>query len=212
MKDKILKTIIKFVPIIIVGIILVISSYMFDLNKKQTCERVRNLKESQIKVLANQVDLGTSMDPDYLQHEDNIKLLKKSIESINEQAGVYCYLFDKDCNLVSNFSKTQKHITGEAIMDSLMNNNIDILITEEYQGYISTTASNNEKFLIYWHGLPSGNRDACDYFIILTVSENEIQENEAISSCKVMISILTISLCISLYANLYMKPYYNKDN
>lgn len=208
---KFLKVFLKFFPILLVGIVLLVSSYIFSLNKKQTYERVRSIKESQIQIIANQVDLGTKLDPNYTHEEDNVKLIKKSVESINEQAGVYCYLFDKDCNLISGFSKTQKHITGESIIKSLKENNIEILLTEEYHGYITADTDIGEKFTIYWQGLPSGNRDSCDFFIILAVSENEVQENEAINSCKTMIGILAIVLGISLYANLFMKPYYD-DN
>lgn len=208
---KFLKVFLKFFPILLVGIILLISSYIFSLNRHQTYERVRDIKESQVQIIANQVDLGTKLDPNYTHEEDNVKLIKKSVESINEQAGVYCYLFDKDCNLISGFSKTQKHITGESIIKSLKENNIEILLTEEYHGYITADTDIGEKFTIYWQGLPSGNREACDFFIILAVSENEVQENEAINSCKTMIGILTIVLGISLYANLFMKPYYD-DN
>lgn len=209
---KFLKVFLKFFPILLVGIILLVSSYIFSLNRKQTYERVRSIKESQVQIIANQVDLGTKLDPNYTHEEDNVKLIKKSVESINEQAGVYCYLFDKDCNLISGFSKTQKHITGESIIKSLKENDIEILLTEEYHGYITANTDIGEKFTIYWQGLPSGNRDACDFFIILAVSENEVQENEAINSCKTMIGILAIVLGVSLYANLYMKPYYNDDN
>lgn len=209
---KFLKVFLKFFPILLVGIILLVSSYIFSLNRKQTYERVRSIKESQVQIIANQVDLGTKLDPNYTHEEDNVKLIKKSVESINEQAGVYCYLFDKDCNLISGFSKTQKHVTGESIIKSLKENDIEILLTEEYHGYITANTDIGEKFTIYWQGLPSGNRDACDFFIILAVSENEVQENEAINSCKIMIGILAIVLGISLYANLFMKPYYNDDN
>lgn len=209
---KFLKIFLKFFPILLVGIILLVSSYIFSLNRKQTYERVRSIKESQVQIIANQVDLGTKLDPNYTHEEDNVKLIKKSVESINEQAGVYCYLFDKDCNLISGFSKTQKHITGESIIKSLKENDIEILLTEEYHGYITANTDIGEKFTIYWQGLPSGNKDACDFFIILAVSENEVQENEAINSCKIMIGILAIVLGISLYANLFMKPYYNDDN
>lgn len=209
---KFLNIFLKFFPILLMGVILLISSYVFSMNRQQTYERVRSIKESQVQIIANQVDLGTKLDPNYTHDEDNIKLLKKSVESINEQAGVYCYLFDKDCNLMSGFSKTQKHITGESIIKSLKANNIEILLTEEYHGYITADTDIGEKFTIYWQGLPSGNREACDFFIILAVSESEIQENEAIDSCKVMIGILTIGLGISIYANLFMKPYYNEDD
>lgn len=208
---KFLKVFLKFFPILLVGIILLVSSYIFSLNRKQTYERVRSIKESQVQIIANQVDLGTKLDPNYTHEEDNVKLIKKSVESINEQAGVYCYLFDKDCNLISGFSKTQKHITGESIIKSLKENDIEILLTEEYHGYITADTDIGEKFTIYWQGLPSGNREACDFFIILAVSGNEVQENEAINSCKTMIGILAIVLGISLYANLFMKPYYD-DN
>lgn len=209
---KLFNIFLKFFPILIMGSILFISAFMFNANRIQTYERIRNLKESQVQIIANQVDLGTSLDPQFTSDPDNVKIVQKAVESINEQAGVYCYLFDRDCNLISNFSKTQKHTTGEAIMKELKGDNLKILSSHEYHGYISVKTEKGEEFLIYWQGVPSGDRNNCDFFIILTVAENEIQENEAINSCKAMIGILTILLGISLYANLYVKPCFTDEN
>ena len=52
---------------------------------------------------------------------------------------------------------------------------------------------------LYWQEIPTGDSE---YYIILSVNLEEIQVNEAIDSCKVMIGLLTIILAISLYANI----------
>lgn len=200
MKRKVLKV----VPILIMGIILVISSWVFANNKKQTYERVRNLKESQVQIIANQFDIRT--EDDHLSKYE-AEVLRKSVENINEQEGVYCYLFDKDCNLLSNFSRQHKHTTGEALIKALKENELSIVFTHEYHGYLDVRTETKEIFRVYWQGVPSGRRDNCEYFIILAVSEKEVQENEAIATCKVMIAVLTIVLGVSLYGNLYVKPF-----
>lgn len=201
------KKILRFVPILIMGAILIISAWLFANNKEQTYERVRNLKESQVQIIANQFDMRTE-DQAITKYETEI--LRKSVENINEQSGVYCYLFDKDCNLISGFSKQQKHTTGEALIKALKENEVNVVFTHEYHGYVDVKTEKGS-FRVYWQGVPSGRRDNCEYFIILAVSKDEVQENEAIVSCKVMIATLTILLGISLYGNLYVKPFFCEE-
>lgn len=198
MKRKIL----NILPIIIMGTILCISVWMFNMNKNQTYERVRKLKEAQVQIVANEFDMRSDMA---IISEKEAEVLRRSVESINEQPGVYCYLFDKDCNLISNFSKSHKHTTGEKLIKALREDKITKVFTHEYHGYIDV-AVDSIKYRVYWQGVPSGTRNGCDYFMILSVAKDEVQENEAIGSCKVMIAILTITLGISLYGNLYAKP------
>lgn len=202
----------KFFPILVMGIILFISAFLFNVNRKQTYERVRQLEENQVQIIANQVDLGTSLDNDFTSKYSNIQLMKRAVESINEQEGVYCYLFDREGNLISDLGKVQKYYTGETLINLFKDNDLKILASHEYHGYATVSPKKGENLLVHWHGVPSGDRSECEFYIILTVSEREIQENEAINSCKAMIGILTILLGISLYANLYVKPCLAKDN
>lgn len=207
MKRK-LEHLVNILPILLIGIILFYSAYLFDKNKEQTYNRVKNLKEAQVQIIAEQIDASRRLTNQPM-NDDTKKILKELVENVNEQKGVYCYLFDKQCNLISSFSKQQKHVTGEALIDSLRSDNITVTFTHEYHGYIEVPV-NGKTFEVYWQGLPSGSREDCEYFIMLTVAKEEIQVNEAINSCKVMIGLLTIALGASLYANLYMEPYYNK--
>ena len=211
--SKIVKNIIIIVPILIMGIILITSLLIFNMNKEQTYERIRNLKEVQVQVVASQVDsiIRTTNTP-FSEDMDNVYGLQKMIENINEQAGVYCYLFDKDCNLMTGYSKQQKHVVGEEIVKELKEGNLSIFSSNEYNGYITTKINTGEKFLIYWQGVPSGSRPNCEYFIILAVSKEEVQENEAINSCKIMIGVLTIFLTLSIYGNLYINPIFNEED
>lgn len=207
MKSK-FKHLVNILPILLIGIILFYSAYLFDRNKEQTYNRVKNLKEAQVQIIAEQIDASRRLT-DQPMDENTKKVLKELVENVNEQTGVYCYLFDKDCNLVSGFSKQQKHVTGEALITSLKSDNIKVTFTHEYHGYIEVPV-NGQTFEVYWQGLPSGSRSDCEYFIILTVAKDEIQVNEAINSCKFMIGLLTMGLGVSLYANLYMEPYYHR--
>ena len=197
------KIILKIVPLLITGIILFSSAYMFNLNKNQTYERVRLLKESQVQVIATQMDTlvaktGEPLDSDPINRE----MIIHSVESINEQAGVYCYLFNRECELLSNFSKQQKHEVGEKIISTLKEQTPNVLVNHGFHGYI-TIELPDQDMLIYWQGIPSGLRSECEYFIILAVNKQEVQTNEAIISCKVMIGILSMMLCISMYYNSY---------
>lgn len=206
------KLFLKTVPILIIGVILLTSAHMFNVNKKQTYERVRLLKESQVQVIATQMDTivsktGGKLDDDPINRE----MMIRSVESINEQSGVYCYLFNKDCELLSNFSKQQKRETGEKIIQTLKEQTPNVLINHGFHGYICIDLEKQKDMTIYWHGIPSGLRSDCEYFIILAVNEQEVQTNEAIVSCKIMIGILTIMLCISFYFNSYYIPVLKKE-
>lgn len=181
---------------------------MFDVNKKETYERIRNLKETQVQVLATQVDaIKRITEKSFSEDADNVYALKQMVENINEQQGVYCYLFDDDCNLLSDFSNQHRYTTGEKLIEALKEDNLKKIVTYEYHGYVEVIPSSGENMLVYWQGVPSGLRNECEYFIILSVSEREIQDNEAINLCKIMIGILTIMLGISLYGNLYVRPF-----
>lgn len=210
--NKILKVVLKIIPILLIGAILITSSFIFETNKHQTYERIRLLKETQVQVIASQVDSVVKTTGQSFSYDmDNVYGLERMVESINEQSGVYCYLFDKDCNQMTGFSKQQKHITGEAIVKSLKKDELTVQFTHEYYGYITIKTESGEEFLVYWQGIPSGSRKDCEYFIILTVSERECQENEAMASCKGMIGVLSIALGISLYGNIYVKPILNEE-
>ncbi len=197
------KIILKIVPLLITGIILFSSAYMFNLNKNQTYERVRLLKESQVQVIATQMDTIAAITKEPLDTDPvNREMMIHSVESINEQSGVYCYLFNKDCELLSNFSKQQKREIGEKIIKALKEQSPNILSSHGFCGYITIKLSEQD-MLIYWQGIPSGLRSECEYFVILAVNKQEVQTNEAIISCKIMIGILTIMLCGSFYLNSY---------
>lgn len=208
---KLLNTFLNMVPIIIIGIILLLSSYLFEVNKEQTYERVKNLKESQVQIIAEQVDTRVQLtNQDFSEGQNNQEVLKRCIEAINEQAGVYCYLFTKDCELISDFSTQQKHEIGEALIASLKEGStIKVVLDHGYHGYI-TTDVNGKEFEVYWQGLPTTNRANCEYFIILSVNKDEVQQNEAISSCKIFIGVLSILLGISMYNNIYVEPLVKK--
>lgn len=197
------KIILKIVPLIITGIILYSSAYLFNINRNQTYERVRLLKESQVQVIATQMDTIVARTKESLDSDPvNEEMMIHSVESINEQSGVYCYLFNKDCELLSNFSKQQKREIGEQIINALREQTPNVLSNYGFHGYI-TIDLQNQDMLIYWQGIPSGLRSECEYFVILAVNKQEVQTNEAIISCKIMIGILTIMLCGSLYLNSY---------
>ena len=77
------KIILKIVPLLITGIILFSSAYMFNLNKNQTYERVRLLKESQVQVIATQMDTlvaktGEPLDSDPINREMIIQIGRAS--------------------------------------------------------------------------------------------------------------------------------------
>ena len=197
------KIILKIIPLLITGIILFSSASLFNMNRDQTYERVRLLKESQVQVIATQMDTIVARTKEPLDSDPvNEEMMIHSVESINEQSGVYCYLFNKDCELLSNFSKQQKRETGEQIINALREQTPNVLSNYGFHGYITINLQNQD-MLVYWQGIPSGLRSECEYFVILAVNKQEVQTNEAIISCKIMIGILTIMLCGSFYLNSY---------
>lgn len=205
------KIILKIIPLLITGVILFSSAYLFNINRDQTYERVRLLKESQVQVIATQMDTIVARTKEPLDSDPvNEEMMIHSVESINEQSGVYCYLFNKDCELLSNFSKQQKRETGEQIINALREQTPNVLSNYGFHGYITINLQNQD-MLVYWQGIPSGLRSECEYFVILAVNKQEVQTNEAIISCKIMIGILTIMLCGSFYLNSYYISIIKRD-
>lgn len=209
---KLTKMILKVIPIILIGVILVTANFMFETNRQQSYEQLRILKERQVEIIASFVDsVVQTTGEEYSFNEDHTSGLNKMVENINEQDGVYCYLFNKNHERISDMSRQNKHYTGEAILESLAEGNIEIKSSYEYYGYVETTIGTGEKFLIYWQGIPSGAKDDCEYYIMLTVSEREMIENQAVDICKAMIGVLTIALTFSLYGNIYVKPFIREE-
>ncbi len=199
-KNKTFKRILLFVPILVMVLILWISSMLFETDRVQTYERVKSLKESEVQVLVTQIDevLNYSNKP---LNDNQRHMLKSAINKINTEKGVYCYLLDKEFNMESEFSKTQKRKFGELIINELQNHKYEITDGNNY-GIIKETVKHEDHMddlELYWQEIPTGDSE---YYIILSVNLEEIQVNEAIDSCKVMIGLLTIILVISLYANI----------
>lgn len=199
-KSKTFKRILLFVPILVMLLILWISSTLFETNRLQTYERIKTLKESEIQVLVTQIDevLDYSKKP---LNDNQRHMLKSAINKINTEKGVYCYLLDKGFNMESEFSKTQKGKFGKLIINELQNHKDEIIEGSNY-GFINETVDHEDhkdNLELYWQEIPTGDSE---YYIILAVNPEEIQVNEAIDSCKIMIGLLTIILTISLYANI----------
>lgn len=201
--NKVFKKLLLVIPIIVLIAVYVISSYLFNKDRKQTYERVKGLRENQVQVLAQEMTIATSIAGETLE-ESEVAMLSKAVSEINKQVGVYCYLYDDECNRISGHTGGEDaRINWKEIITNLESNNYKILTNEADHGYVKTTISTGEEFTIYWQGVPTGDdRDNCQYFIILGVSELEIQPNEAIETCKIFIGLLTIILCISLFCNI----------
>lgn len=198
-KSKTFKRILLFVPILIIVLILWVSSELFETNRLQTYQRVKSLKETEIQVLVTQIDEVIEYSGKSLNDNQRF-MLKAAINKINTEKGIYCYLLDKNFNMESEFSKTQKRKFGELIISELQNHKKEINSAENF-GFINESVKHEDhtdNLELYWQEVPTGDSE---YYIILAVNLEEIQVNEAIDSCKIMIGLLNIILTISLYAN-----------
>lgn len=195
------KKILLLVPIIVMILILLVSSWLFEENRVQTYKRVKSLKETEVQVLVTQIDevLDFSRKP---LNENQRCMLESAVNKINEEKGVYCYLLDKNLGMVSEFSKSQKRKFGELIINELRNYHEQI-ISENNFGFINENIPHEDhvdNLEIYWQEVPTGDSE---YYIIMAVNLEEVQVNEAIDSCKIMIGILNIILAFSLYGNVF---------
>lgn len=195
------KKILLLVPIIVMILILLVSSWLFEENRVQTYKRVKSLKETEVQVLVTQIDevLDFSRKP---LNENQRCMLESAVNKINEEKGVYCYLLDKNLGMVSEFSKSQKRKFGELIVNELRNYHEQI-ISENNFGFINENIPHEDhvdNLEVYWQEVPTGDSE---YYIIMAVNLEEVQVNEAIDSCKIMIGILNIILTFSLYGNVF---------
>lgn len=198
-KSKTFKKLLLFVPILVIVLILWVSSELFEINKIQTYQRVKSLKEAEVQVLVTQIDEVIEYSGKALNDNQRF-MLKSAINKINTEKGVYCYLLDKNFNMESEFSKSQKRKFGELIISELQNHVSEIHSSENY-GFINESVKHEDHIddlELYWQEVPTGDSE---YYIILAVNLEEIQVNEAIDTCKIMIGLLNIILTFSLYTN-----------
>lgn len=196
--------ILLIVPIIIMIVILGISMYLFDKDKTQTYERVRGLKEAQVQMVTSEVDHVIAYSEGELTREE-IDMVSTVVTELNKEQGVYCYLYNKDCELLSEHSGTADDMKiSNDIKKQLESGNYSVIESHYSYGWVEVKLNETGEYTtVYWQGIPSNpNRTECDFFIILAVSENNVEGNDAITSFKVMISILTIALTFSLYGNI----------
>lgn len=206
-KSNTFKKIFLLIPIIIMILILLASSSLFEKNRFQTYQRIKSLKETEVNVLVTQIDEVLEFSQKSL-NDNQRYMLESAVNKINEEKGVYCYLLDKDFNMVSEFSKTQKRKFGELIVHELQNNHKQISNAESF-GFINEIVQHEDhedNLELYWREVPTGDSE---YYIIMAVNLEEVQVNEAIDSCKIMIGILNIILTFSLYGNIFI--YINKE-
>lgn len=200
MRDKLFNKILFIIPIMIMILIFLISSTLFNTNRIQTYERVKSLKESEVQVLVTQIDEVIEYSKSPL-NDNQRYMLKTAINKINSEKGVYCYLLNKNFEMESDFSKSQKRKFGELIIDEL-HNHVWEFNKNKNCGYIRETIkheNHRDNIDLYWQEVPTGDSE---YYIVLAVNLEEIQVNEAIDSCKIMIGLLNIILTFSLYANI----------
>lgn len=195
------------IPVIIMTIILVVSMWIFDQDMNQTYNRVKNLKETQVKVLTAQVDHVMQITGEEIT-KNEIDMISTTVSELNRMQGVYCYLYDKDCKRLSEYSGLERDIEiARDLRNQLETGNYKIIESHGSYGYVSVKSNiTNEEFEMYWQGIPS-HADAkdCEYFIILAVSKSVVEGNEAVIACKGMIAILTILLTLSLYDSIYFR-------
>lgn len=203
-KNKVLNKVIMFVPIICVGIILFLSSYLFEKNSEDTYQRSLNSRIVQIEMMAAEVDSLEYFDKRELSERELI-MLKASVEQINEQDGVYCFLFDSKGNILSDYSANYyKQQKGEAIVSNIKTGNYTILENKPYAGKLETNVM-SETLGLNWRGVPTGEREDCELFIVLAVSRQDMQENWTIVYFKIMVGVLVSLLAFSVYDSLLFR-------
>lgn len=202
------------IPLIIAGGVNWISSYLFEQNRIQTYEALRQQKENEVKSIVRAVDNLVDLAADKEMTEEQKKILRLNIVGISSQEGVHCYLMDKELNFIPDCDESKDSLDS-SILYALKH--CSVLRDEIHSHDNDTTADNyfsidiedhgNYKF--YWQKVPSSHTE---YIIVVGVSMEKVHNTNAIDIYKGFICTLDLILVVSMVANIFMYDRLKEDN
>lgn len=93
------------IPLIIMVFVFILTNMLFERDKQQTYERVKNLKETQVQVLTAQIDHVVSLYNEEELSEQEVDIMTTAVGELNKMEGVYCYLYAED-EMISGMTGT----------------------------------------------------------------------------------------------------------
>ena len=201
-KTKLTRALLFTIPIAILIITMFLSSYLFQRSKDQTYQRIKSAREDQVRILVRQMD-GLVQDSGQPMTDFQKKMLKNSVERINDNTGVYCYLFNKDFKLISDFSASAEESVGQKIVWQFINRQEEIRnqdIDNNF-GHLMFSIEGTDDYEIYWQEVPTGDSE---YYIALGIRYQELPDSESTNLSKVLLGCLNLALSFSAYGNIML--------
>lgn len=202
-KNKKLLKIFAIVPIILMILIFVVASYIFERNSIQSYEYMKSYKESEVNRLVTEVDAFLDYTNTSQLTEEQRYVIRFAIDEIDKEKGVYCYLLDTDYKLLAQYSDTMSDDDIRVLHELKQRKDLPDIIGKDTDGDETnnhfTVTIGNEHFDFYWHRIPTKNTE---YYILLGTSDILVTPTRAIQICKIFIAVLNIVLTISIYGNI----------
>lgn len=199
LKGRLIKTVFIIIPILVMISIYFITETIYQNNLEQSYQTLKHQKESEVRRLVSEVD-GYM---DYMSKsnlEENEKyVVKFSVNQINKQKDVYCYLLDTNLDLKKEYNGIL-HEDEEELLKEINKEVLTENIKDELNNNFSLNIKGTE-YDFYWQRIPT---NYTEYYVLLATTKGSVTPNEAINTCKSFISILNIVLAISLYGNIYL--------
>lgn len=201
-ESRLMKILLFTIPIIILVITMFLSSYLFQKSKDQTYQRVKSAREDQVRILVRQMD-GLVQDSGQPMTDYQKKMLKNSVERINENEGVYCFLFNKNFELVSDYSASSKASVGQKIVKQFIERQEEVKKEDVNNnfGHLIFSVEGTNDYEVYWQEVPTGDSE---YYIALGIRYQELPNDESTNLSKILLGCLNLALSFSAYGNVML--------
>lgn len=200
LKGRLIKTVFIIIPILVMISIYFITETIYQRNLDQSYETLKCQKESEVRRLVSEVDGYIDYTSKTNLEEEEKYVIRFSVDQMNKQKDIHCFLFDTDLNLKKEYNGIL-HEDDEKFLNNLNKEEIKNKIISNGNNGNFSLKINEEEYDFYWQAVPT---EYTEYYVLLATTKSSIIPNKAINTCKSFISVLNIILAISLYGNIYL--------
>lgn len=200
LKGRLIKTVFIIIPILVMISIYFITETIYQNNLEQSYQTLKHQKESEVRRLVSEVDGYIDYTSKTNLEEEEKYVIRFSVDQMNKQKDIHCFLFDTDLNLKKEYNGIL-HEDDEKFLNNLNKEEIKNKIISNGNNGNFSLKINEEEYDFYWQAVPT---EYTEYYVLLATTKSSIIPNKAINTCKSFISVLNIILAISLYGNIYL--------
>ena len=188
------------IPVIFLISIIMFSCYLLEKDKELIYKSQYLQTETITNAIANRMEYLVNVRQKSFD-DIGFKLIERNIEDLNQIKGVYCFLCDTLGNFLTGPSEFACDIKiSQEIQDNITKDNLN-----GERGYINMVSKySKEDLKIYYKAIDTSvDAELPNYYIVSTCSKDFLQSNEAVSTFKLLVGLLTILCSILSYIILY---------